>query len=500
MANERQRITIAIAAMGGQGGGVLADWIVEIAESAGFYAQSTSVPGVAQRTGTTIYYLELFPGQPHSGDPVLALMPVAGDVDVVLAAELVEAGRAVQRGIVTPDRTTLIASTHRQYALTEKSAMGDGRSDSASITQVIASAAKRAICFDMQAMAEDHGTVISATLFGALAGSGILPFERGQFEAAITKSDKSVRQNLAAFDAAFASASNSGSTKTNSETPSAETTSAPLHRDVAALLERVENEIDNGAKQTALIGVKRLIDFQDPQYANTYLDRITQIQEQDPDRHRDARLTDCVARHLALWMSYEDSIRVADLKIRRDRFEKARDEVIAGQDELVYLTEYLHPRFQEFADILPKTLGQWLLDTSWAQRFLTRFVLRERKIHSSKIGGFLLLYSVASLRRFRRQTLRFSVEQQRIDDWLERIRSLASEHLECAIEVTLCQNLIKGYGSTHERGLRNFGTILSVLDQGSVSANTAGRIATLRDAALADEDGTQLRESLLRVA
>ncbi|MFP6782540.1 MAG: 2-oxoacid:acceptor oxidoreductase family protein, partial [Gammaproteobacteria bacterium] len=173
--------------MGGQGGGVLSDWIVEIGEAAEYFVQSTSVPGVAQRTGTTIYYLELYPEQDLDGDPVLALMPVAGDVDVVIAAELAEAGRAVQRGIVTPDRTTLIASTHRQYALTEKSAMGDGRSDSADIQRTIATAAKRLICFDMQKLAQQHGTVISATLFGALAGSGVLPFEREQFEAAISK-------------------------------------------------------------------------------------------------------------------------------------------------------------------------------------------------------------------------------------------------------------------------------------------------------------------------
>ena len=49
-------------------------------------------------------------------------MPLPGDVDIVLASELMEAGRAVQRGLVTPDRTTLIASTHRVYSIAEKTA------------------------------------------------------------------------------------------------------------------------------------------------------------------------------------------------------------------------------------------------------------------------------------------------------------------------------------------------------------------------------------------
>src|SRR5579885_3560055 len=125
-------ITLCIAALGGQGGGVLAEWLIEIAEAEGYLAQSTSVPGVAQRTGATIYYLEFFPralAAQARRDPVMALMPASGDVDCVLASELAEAARAIQRGLVTRDRTTLIASSHRSYAISEKSAMGDGTAD-----------------------------------------------------------------------------------------------------------------------------------------------------------------------------------------------------------------------------------------------------------------------------------------------------------------------------------------------------------------------------------
>ena len=85
-------LSIAILAMGGQGGGVLADWIVHLAESQGWVAQTTSVPGVAQRTGATIYYLEMIPARDGVA-PILSLMPTPGDVDVVIAAELMEAGK-----------------------------------------------------------------------------------------------------------------------------------------------------------------------------------------------------------------------------------------------------------------------------------------------------------------------------------------------------------------------------------------------------------------------
>ena len=177
-----RRIKIAVLAMGGQGGGVLADWIVALAEAEGWAAQSTSVPGVAQRTGATIYYIEMAP--PRNGArPVLALMPTPGDVDIVMAAELMEAGRSVLRGLVTPDRTTLIASTHRAFAVAEKEAPGDGVRDPAVVSIAAEFAARRVVAFDMEKLAKANGSIISAAMFGALAATASLPFPRAAFEA-----------------------------------------------------------------------------------------------------------------------------------------------------------------------------------------------------------------------------------------------------------------------------------------------------------------------------
>jgi indolepyruvate ferredoxin oxidoreductase beta subunit len=204
-----QPIKIAILAMGGEGGGVLADWIVDLGEQNGHIAQTTSVPGVAQRTGATIYYVELYPkaqAERDGGTPVLALMPLPGDVDVVLASELMEAGRAVQRGLVTPERTTLIASTHRVYSIAEKTAMADGRADSRNLLAHAQAAARRFVRFDMEQAAEASGSVISAVLFGALAGTGVLPFGRAQFEATIERGGVGVKTSLQAFAAAYARA------------------------------------------------------------------------------------------------------------------------------------------------------------------------------------------------------------------------------------------------------------------------------------------------------
>ena len=146
---------MAILAMGGEGGGVLADWCVDMAEHCGYWAQTTSVPGVAQRTGTTIYYLEFFPkfGEPNA-EPILSTMAAPGEVDIVIASELMEAGRAVQRGFVTPTLTTFIASTHRVYSMAEKMALGDGRVDSDVLLHSARNAARVFIPSDFAKVAE----------------------------------------------------------------------------------------------------------------------------------------------------------------------------------------------------------------------------------------------------------------------------------------------------------------------------------------------------------
>ena len=167
-------ITILIGALGGDGGGVLCDWIIAAAHSQGLGVQATQIPGVAQRTGATTYYLEVMPGR-GPREAVLALNPAIGEVDVALATELLEAGRMIFNGFVTPDRTTLIASTHRVLAIGERAAMGDGSFDVGRLLRAVKERSKAQILFDMEQTAEESGGVINAVLLGALAGSGKLP-------------------------------------------------------------------------------------------------------------------------------------------------------------------------------------------------------------------------------------------------------------------------------------------------------------------------------------
>ncbi len=494
--NKVQPIKIAILAMGGEGGGVLADWIVDLGEHNGYFAQTTSVPGVAQRTGATIYYVELLPGAHESTArrPVLALMPMPGDVDVVLCSELMEAGRAVQRGLVTSDRTTLLTSTHRVYSIGEKAAMGDGRVDSNVLLEHATKASKRLVSFDMAQAAEQTGSVISAVLFGALCGTGVLPFDRAQFEATIERGGVGVKPSLKAFERGCAEAMGTSLAK---PAPVAKPVGTPKSPAAAALLQRVDRTIPAPARGIVVEGVRRLVDYQDPGYASLYLDRIEVLMRQPGGR--DATLLQETARHLALWMSYEDTIRVADLKTRDSRFDRVRQEVRAKSDQLVRINEFMHPRIEEICETLPAGLGRWLAQPHAMHRWVKRMTAQGRVVRTSSLPGFVLLWTLARWRRGRRTTLRYALENERIERWLHRIYALAGTHPALALEVARCQRLVKGYGDTHARGLKNYETLMAVLDRHQTALAPA-TLSELRDAALADEQGLRLHNSLQRLA
>jgi indolepyruvate ferredoxin oxidoreductase beta subunit len=491
VSDQRPRITIAILALGGQGGGVLANWLIEVARSQGHLAQGTSVPGVAQRTGATVYYVELFPQPERSRpEPLLALMPLPGDVDIVIASELMEAGRAILRGFVTDDRTTLIGSTHRVYSIGEKSALADGRASSERILSAAASRAKTFIGFDMDELATQSRSIISSVLFGAVAASGALPFPRDAFEQAIRSGGKAVEANLSGFsagyDAALGEAVRSAAPQQLAE---------PTTESGRKLRDRAFSELPKESHAFAIEGIRRLCDYQDPAYANLYLDRLVTIAALDSGADN-SRLTREAARYLALWMSYEDTIRVADLKIRDSRFQRVRDEVRAGADQPIAITDYMHPRLREVCETMPAWLGRRILQSGRLTSMLEPMFSSGRHVRTNRLGWFLLLTLTASFRRWRRSTLRYQEEQQRIEAWLKLVRSAAETNIAAAAELVECQRLIKGYSDTFERGLAKFDRIASAWEDIRMRPDAADVVRFLRGAAFAGEDSEELDTAL----
>ena len=501
---------LAIAALGGQGGGVLTQWLLNAAEASGFIAQATSVPGVAQRTGATLYYLEFFPreaAEAAGANPVLALMPQPGDVDLVVASELMEAGRAMQRGLVTRDRTTLVTSSHRVFTIGEKSALGDGLADSDTVLEVARATAQRLVAVDMEALAREHRSVISSVVLGALAGSGALPFPAEACEQAIRASGRALERNLAAFEAgkARAAAAVGADASAHSEDASPETVSpesfdpvpAPGNPRARALVERISNEFPSTCANLLGIGVHRLVDYHNHAYAGLYLDRLLPILQLDSAARRHTLLTE-TARGLALWMSYEDTARVADLKTRAARFARVQAETGAGGGRLMRIVDYLSPRLEEICGSLPAWLGAPLMRWRLSRRILRAFT-GGRKISTDRLWGYLMMRAMARTRAWRLSSLRHREEDARICEWLATLLELAPQDYELAVEMAACQQLVKGYGETFERGLSRYEAIRAALPALRQGPEPASAVRELRNAALADEEGAIFHAALARL-
>jgi indolepyruvate ferredoxin oxidoreductase beta subunit len=483
-------IAVLIAALGGEGGGVLNDWIVDAALKADLPVQATSIPGVAQRTGATTYYVELFPvtnAALGGRRPMFGLYPSPGGVDLMLATEVLEAGRALENGFITPDRTVLAAATHRIYAILEKAAMADGRFDTNRILAAARTLARTPILFDLTRNPRTRGLSLNAVLLGIAAASGVLPIPRAPFEEAIRASGIAVEANLAAFNAGWEIGAKGVPPDL---APRDDRTVRLLEAGLESLIGGIPREFPAAAVPIVEEGVRRLVDYQDIDYARLYFERLRRIAALDGP---DGELTATAARYLALWMSYEDVIRVADLKTRPERFAKVRAEIRAKPDEPVRMTEFLKPGIDEVSAVLPRGLGHAL------ERWAERRGLRERlhlkmRLKSTSVNGFVRLWLLARMRVLRRRSFRFAEEQRAIEQWLDAIARAAPLSRAFALEIAELARILKGYSDTHRRARDNYRRIFEGAVQPLLARpeGAAPILRKLREAALADPDGTAL--------
>lgn len=492
-------ISIAIVAMGGQGGGVLTDWIVELGESQGWVAQSTSVPGVAQRTGATIYYIEMMP--PLAGrSPILSLMPTPGDVDVVIASEFVEAGRAILRGIVTPERTTLIASSHRSFAVTEKMVPGNGIMDKAVVGDAIGVTAKKQYIFDMNALALRHGSVISAAMFGALAGAGVLPFSRESYIEIIRGGGKGVEASIRTFEAAFEEARNPTPPTPDAEKPAAaRLPDGTADRKVAPLVDRLRAELPAAAHDIGFAGLAKVVDFQDVAYGTEYLDGLIRLYAEDRRNGGEARnflFTATAAKYLANAMAYDDVIRVADLKTRSARRARVEKEMGLAQDQVLQTTEFMHPRIEEVMGVLPDGFARWLEKKPGLVRWLDARINKGRRLRTYSLMPFLMLYVVGGLRGLRRRSYRHAIETDHRNRWIAAAVGALAKNYQLGVEVLQCRRLVKGYSDTHSRGLSKFDKVMAAIGLVEDRADAADWARRLREAAIKDAPGKDLEGAI----
>lgn len=505
---KQKPISLLICALGGEGGGVLTEWLVDIARHAGYPAQATSIPGVAQRTGATTYYLEVFPvpmGELGGKRPVFSLNPVPGALDAIVSSELLETARQVGNGMTAPDRTLVITSSARTLTTQERMQLGDGRADPADMLKLVRQFSRQHQVFDMAAIAREAGTVVSAVMLGAIAGSGLFPFRREDYEAVVKSGGKGAEASLRGFAKAFDIVSGAkvqadylAQVLAPQPVPAgvlAPQASPPQHRHAGAFPETVREMFD--------LGYARLVEYQGTGYAELYVQRLQSVlaaeREADPHGAHGHATTKEMARWLALWMAFDDIVRVADLKSRASRWQRVRGEVKITDADLLKLYDHFKPGVPEFAAMLPASLADRLVrwDRKRAAAGKQPWAL-PLKIGTHSVFGMLALRALASTRWLRPHGSRFAVEQQMIEKWLQGVVHGTRRDWQLGHEIALCGRLIKGYGSTNERGKENLLHVLDHLAHGGRAEEAAKAVRVAREAALADDAGKALDAALVQ--
>ena len=488
---DRQLLSLLIPAVGGQGGGVLLEWIVDAALADGYPVHGTSIPGVAQRTGSTTYYVELSTERGRTeedGAPIFSLYPVPGALDVLLAPEFLEVGRSIELGFPSPARTTVIASTHRLYSIHEKIATGRGIYSIERLHTAARAFSHTLIAFDALALAREHGTEANAVLLGALAGSGALPLSGDAYREAIRARGVQVDASLRGFEAGLAVAARAAGAAGGGEgsrgfgTPLAPDPSPPpaapaTQSATSPDMERMTAGFPAELRPVLRQAIARLIDYQDRAYAERYLERLRPVV-----RAGDLELSRVVARHLAVWMTYEDAIRVAQLKTRAGRFERIRRDTGAQAGEIV-VTDFLKPDLDEIYGVLPYRLVASF--ARWAERRWPhgRPALGQH-VRTTTVSGYLRVWLLTLLRPLRPISYRAHEEHARIDRWLAVVARCATWDGALASEVARAAQLVKGYGDVRRRMVGHFDRVLeTVLRLAEREAATGGDFEASRSLA-----------------
>jgi indolepyruvate ferredoxin oxidoreductase beta subunit len=352
----------------------------------------------------------------------------------------------------------------------------------------------------MAGVAKQAGTVVSAVMLGAIAGSGLFPFRREDYEAVVKAGGRGAEASLRGFAQAFELVA-----RGRQQDDYLAQVLAPQPPKAAAqpALAAPAQQFPEPVREMFTLGYARLVEYQGRAYAEQYVQRLQSVlaaeREADPQGAHGFATTAEMARWLALWMAFDDIVRVADLKSRASRFARVQGEVKAADDDLLKVYDHFKPGVPEFAAMLPPKLAAKLV--AWDRKRVSRgdkpWAL-PLKIGTHSVSGMLALRTLAAMKRLRVYGSRFALEQRMIDKWLGGVVDGTRRDWRLGHEIALCGRLIKGYGSTNERGKENLLHVLDHLANGGRADEAATAIRDARAAALADDAGQALDAALVQ--
>ncbi|MFA0750213.1 MAG: hypothetical protein SLRJCFUN_000616 [Candidatus Fervidibacter sp.] len=479
-------ITVLVAAVGGQGGQLFSQWLFDAAKEAGFFPVGVGLPGLSQREGATVYYLEFF-AQPEE-TAFFSPFPEKGQVQLLIGLELLELLRALREGYLSEDGA-IVGSTHRVLSADEKLPLKGGFVTAEQAMPLLRRAAKHCIAFDAVQAAGLAGLserAANAILFGALAASGILPFPPDAFRRAIEHYGVAVAFNLRAFEFGLRFQEWQSQLRTLDDVAAQEWAFLPEPKLPAEIQRRMEAiSVDDELAMTLRHAARWLCHYQDTHYFARYLDCVQDIYERDAgqgtrdERQENLLVTKEVARILALRMAYEDAVRVAQLKTQRQRFERLRKEHRISEDTVYRVVDFFSPDWDELTGLLPfggtwdMGHGTWEKENDALPNLPTQAEELRRpalqlRVETSSLTGFFLLKLLQWLKPLRPYSQRFKREWAAITEWLDAVKQALDKDYDLAFLIARSGEMVRGYGRTRRKTLaawRAFVAFLNALQQ-----------------------------------
>jgi indolepyruvate ferredoxin oxidoreductase beta subunit len=462
--------TVYIAAVGGQGGALLCDWLLAAANQMRFKAHSVGIPGMSQRGGATSYYVEMAPEKtaPGLADALLSPAPFFGEIDCLIGLELLELGRAAESGYCS-EKTSVVGSTHRDYTILEKLPSYEGPAAEDKILALLGKLSRRLVAFDALALARVEGLSerqVNAVLLGAVAASSTLPLKEEAYRLAIKAVGVAPDLNLKAFEAGLghtlAGAPDLEVEEDSRNWRSLEFLSDKQKHTHRSLMEALPSQVNGELSSMLEVAFARLIEYQDEAYARRFLDRVLSLWRKDQDHREDFRLTIAYARHLANLMTYEDPVRVASLKSDPRRFGQIEAEHGVQEDQTYRLTERFQPEAEELYGLLPAGLVRLFRGPGEKHDARGGVASSQRsvpvRVKTTSVGGMAVLKVMASLKALRARSWRREREELFQEFYTRQVLEMLSKSYELAWLAAEAGGLIRGYGRVRRRTERLFHT------------------------------------------
>lgn len=477
MKRKSELLKILIPAVGGQGGGVLTEWLVQAFVLEGFEVQSIGLPGLSQRGGSTVYYVEAHPKiGSESKRVIFSQYPVPGDVDVILSQEFLELGRVLEQGYGS-ERTTVVSSTHRVYSTLEKMPVSSGIYSEENLKRLAGAFSQSFIGFNALEKAKENGMDelgINAILLGALAASEALPINETSYLKAIETAGVSVKSNLKGFRVGWDYVKLKSSDRIESESQKkweefkkerSEKLDSVKREEYLRLVSKIEIIYPTRLREILAEALFRLTDYQDVWYAERYLDDLKRVYEIDQEMKGGFKVTESFAKNLALWMSYEDGIRVAELKISPHRFKRIKEEMRLRDDQVFHVIDYLKPDAYEIYGLLPNILVAPFVGIARSRLFRkilpkNKKITLEQKPVTTSFAGSLTLRLLAKFKFIRPLSYRYRNEHSLIKKYKEDVEKFTVLNYELGCLVAKSGEVIKGYGDVRRRTMNAFSRFL----------------------------------------